>query len=82
VDARVRREHHHLAGRNVAPEWVTDPHRIITVCSEAHQLITAGWIDVEGDDARGTIRFHWASHVQAKDKPFQIRSRRLSQERE
>lgn len=75
-DARVRREHHHLKGRNVMPEWVDKPERIVTVTKEAHDLITAGWIQVEGDDARKVIRFHWASHVKASQKPFQIRSRR------
>lgn len=72
VDARTRREHHHLKGRNVKPEWVTRPERIITVCAEAHQLITAGWIVVEGCDARKPLFFHWAAHVESKDKPFII----------
>jgi hypothetical protein len=79
VDARVRREHHHLRGRNVMPEWVTDPDRVITITAEAHQLITAGKIAVEGDDARRTIRFFW-NGVALGDRPFQIRSRRWSQE--
>lgn len=75
-DARVRREHHHLRGRNVMPEWVNRPERIITVTAEAHQLIENGWIVVEGDDARKPIRFHWRSDIKASQKPFQIKSRR------
>lgn len=72
VDPNVRREHHHLKGRNVKPEWRHKPERIITVCNSAHVLITAGWIVVEGCDARKPIRFSWAEHVKAKDKPLVI----------
>lgn len=75
-DARVRREHHHLKGRNVKPEWVTEPNRIVTVAAEAHQLITQGWILVEGVDARKAIRFHWREDLKAHQKPFHIKGRR------
>ena len=75
-DARNRREHHHLKGRNVKPSWVTEPNRIITVCAEAHQLITNGWIVVEGVDARRAVRFHWRADIKAAQKPFQIKGRR------
>lgn len=78
VDARVRREHHHLKSRNVRPDWVTKPDRIITVCAEAHQLITAGWIAVEGTNAKKPMFFWWTEL--AKSKPFEIKSRRQSQE--
>lgn len=76
VDRRVRREHHHLKGRNVKPEWVTKPERMITVCAEAHQLITDGWIEVEGADARKPICFHWREGLKATQKPFRIKGRR------
>jgi hypothetical protein len=76
VDARVRREHHHLKGRRVKPEWVTRPERIITVCAEAHHLITIGWIVVEGADARKPLFFHYAEFVTPKQKTFQIKPRR------
>lgn len=82
VDPRVRREHHHLKGRRVRPDWITKPERIITICVEAHQLINAGWLVVEGCDARKAIFFHWADHVSAKDKPFEIKARRLDQARD
>lgn len=75
VDVRVRREHHHLKGRNVKPEWVTKAERIICVSAEAHQLITLGWIAVEGTDARRTLRFHWTELVKGR-RPFEIKSRR------
>ncbi len=76
VDARVRREHHHLKGRNVKPEWVTRPERIITVCAEAHSLIACGWIVVEGCDAWKVIFFHWAAHVKPSQRTFVIKGRR------
>lgn len=74
VDARVRREHHHLKGRNVKPEWVTRPERIVTLCAEAHQLVELGWIVIEGTDARKPLFCHWTQL--AKSKPFEIKARR------
>ena len=79
MDPRVRREHHHLKGRNVRPEWVDKPERIITVCKEAHDLIGAGWVVVEGCDARKPVFFHYAAHVKPKDRPFEIRGRRTQE---
>lgn len=73
-----RREHHHLSGRRVKPEWRHDPDRIITLCASAHQLVTGGYLVVEGDDARKPIRFHWALPRGMKP-PFLLKSRRKSQ---
>ena len=79
VDARVRREHHHLKGRNVKPEWVTRPERIITVCAEVHSLITSEAITVEGTDARQAMFFHWNPRIVKPGKqPFQIKGRRTA----
>lgn len=75
------REHHHLRGRNVKPEWVTDPDRIILVSKLVHDLIGNGWIVVEGDDARKALRFFWAEHVKPEQRIFRIRSRRRSQQK-
>jgi hypothetical protein len=75
IDPRVRREHHHLRGRNVRPEWVTKAEHIVLVCAEAHQLITMGWIAVEGTDARKPLRFHWTDLCKGR-RPFEIRARR------
>lgn len=80
VDPRVRREHHHLRGRNVMPEYLTDPARIVTLCAEAHSLVTLGLIVAEGDDARKTLRWHW-NGVPLEKRPFVIKSRRWSDER-
>lgn len=78
----LAREHHHLAGRNVKPEWVTRPERIITVSRLAHRLITLGWILVEGTDARKPLRFHWAPFVKPEQRVLRIKSRRWSQEQD
>jgi hypothetical protein len=83
VDARVRREHHHLKGRNVRPDWVTKPRRIITVCAEAHALIEGGFIQVEGDDATKPLFFHWNTEMmRGRLKPFRIVSKRAPVEEE
>jgi hypothetical protein len=66
------REHHHLKGRRVKPEWRENPHRIITVSGLAHDCITNGWIEVEGDDARKPIFFHWTADA-PKKRPLIIK---------
>lgn len=81
VSSEQRREHHHLRGRNVMPEWVFQPDRIITVRADVHQLITAGWLDVEGDDARQPIFFHWNSaFVKPGKAPFHLAGKRAQPE--
>ncbi len=78
-DARVRREHHHLKGRNVRPDWVTVPKRIVTVCAEAHSLIEGGFIEVEGVDATKPIFFHWREDMmRGRLKPFRIVGKRTA----
>lgn len=82
-DPRVRREHHHLKGRRVRPEWVTRPERIITVAAEVHQLITDGWIEVEGCNARKLILFHWnRAFVKPGKEPFALKTRRRMEDAE
>lgn len=78
VDPRVRREHHHLDARSTAPDRIADPRNIVVVCVEAHRLFKAGWLVSEGEDATQPVRFHWTA--MAKEKPFEIRSRRQSQQ--
>ena len=78
-DGRRRREHHHLKGRNVRPDWVTVPKRIITVCAEAHELIEGGFIQVEGTDATKPIFFFWDQQaMKGRLKPFRIIGRRTA----
>lgn len=75
VDPRVRREHHHLIKRSQDKKLVDKPWNVITVTAEAHTLIEAGWLIVEGHDARKPIFFHWAPYVKPHQKPFRIRGR-------
>ena len=78
-DARVRREHHHLKGRNVRPDWVYQARRIVTVCAEAHDLITGGFIEVEGTDATKPLFFHWREDMmRGRLKPFRIVGKRTA----
>lgn len=78
-DARRRREHHHLKGRNVRPDWVNDAKRIITVCAEAHQLIEGGFIEVEGTDATRPLMFHWNEQaMRGRVRPFRISGKRTA----
>ena len=79
VDPRNRREHHHLSGRNVAPQDRANPERIITVTGEEHQLLHAKLLLYEGENANERIVFHWAESVEPRDRPFVIRSKRWSQ---
>ena len=74
VDPRVRREHHHIVKRSRDKGLIDKPHNVITVCAEAHKLIEAGWIIVEGKDARKRLFFHWRSDLKASQKPFTIRA--------
>lgn len=79
VMASVRREHHHLVPRSLAPERVCDPTNIILVCAEAHDLITGRFIDVEGTDATKPIFFHWNEDaMRGRVKPFRIVSKRTA----
>ena len=79
VDPRRRREHHHLKGRNVRPDWVTDPRRIITVAADVHQLIEGGFIEVEGENANQRIVAHWNRALMPSGRePFRLLSRRWS----
>jgi hypothetical protein len=79
VDARVRREHHHLQPRSVAPARVAEPSNIVLVCAEAHDLITGRFIDVEGTDATKPVFFHWNEDMmRGRVKPFRIVSKRTA----
>jgi hypothetical protein len=78
-DARVRREHHHLVERSRDKGLIAEPKNIITVCAEAHALITAGFLVVEGTNADAVIRFHWRADVSKEQRILVIKSRRRSQ---
>lgn len=79
VMAEQRREHHHLQPRSVAPHRIADPSNIILVCAEAHQLITGGFIEVEGKDATRPLFCHWNEQaMRGRVKPFRIIGRRTA----
>ena len=78
VEAKYRREHHHLVPRSRAKGLVAEPSNIVLVSALAHELLTRGWIDCEGTDASGVLRFHWTAL--ATSHPFKIKSRRRSQQ--
>lgn len=71
VDSGSRREHHHLVQRSRSRARRADEHNIILVSALAHDLITRGWIAVEGTDARKALFFHWTAL--AKSKPIVIK---------
>ena len=53
-----RLEHHHLVGRNVAPELVTATRNVICVCLECHGKLTRHEVEPIGYlDANGPLHF-------------------------
>lgn len=82
-DKHQRREHHHLAGRNVRPEWRDDPRRIILVSAFEHGLLESGALLYEGEDANKRIVFHWDyTRIKPGQEPLRILSKRRSQNKE
>lgn len=76
-DPRVRREHHHLETRGLAPGRITDPSNIVVVCAEAHGLFKAGALESEGTDANQPVFFHFnRAIVKAGSEPFVIKAKR------
>jgi hypothetical protein len=79
-DSRQRREHNHLRGRNVRPDWKYQPERIHLCSAFEHGFITSGALQVEGDDATKRLIFTWdRTRIPIGAEPFQIRSKRRSQ---
>jgi hypothetical protein len=78
-DPRFTRHHHHLKGRRVRPDWIYRPERIIPCTAEAHDLIEGGFIDVEGNDARKPMFFHWNEEMmRGRKKPFRLVGKRTA----
>lgn len=79
VMAEVRREHHHLQPRSIAPERIADPKNIILVAAEVHALITGGFIEIEGKDATKPLFAHWNEKaMKGRIKPFRIVGKRTA----
>lgn len=77
VDPAQRREHHHLEPRSIAPHRIADPTNIITVAAEVHELITGGFIEVEGKDATKPLFFHWCERLmRGRPRPFRLIGKR------
>ena len=52
---------------------------LILVCAEAHQLITGGFLEVEGRDATKAVFIHWNEKaMKGKPKPFRIVGKRTA----
>ena len=79
-DPKRRREHHHLRGRNAAPELVNSQDHILTVSAFEHQLLHAKALLVEGESMRERLIFSWNREiVPAGKEPFRLKSKRWSQ---
>jgi hypothetical protein len=79
VDGRVRREHHHLVPRSIAPDRETDPTNIVLVCAEAHDLLTGHFLESEGKNANRPVFFHWNEQaMKGRIKPFRIVGKRTA----
>lgn len=77
VDPRARREHDHIKPRSTHPELIADPRNIFVCTAEEHQLIHAGAIEIEGDDAGSLLIFHWNRKLVPPGKePFVILGKR------
>lgn len=77
VDPRVRREHDHIKPRSTHPELIAEPSNIFVCTAEEHQLIHAGALEVEGEDASKALFFHWNRKlVPAGKEPFVIKAKR------
>ena len=68
-----RREHHHLSGRCVRPEWITRPRRIILVSAYVHRLLTASALIPDHLDADQPISWRWNRRiVRSGEEPFRL----------
>jgi hypothetical protein len=72
-DPKRRREHHHLKGRNVKPEWIYEPRRIALVSAHVHSLITSGAILIAGTDATKPLKASWNRQI-VKRLPMRLES--------
>jgi hypothetical protein len=73
MDDKRRREHHHLRGRNVKPEWATQAKRIVLVSAYVHRLITANALVAHQRNADKPIQWSWNRNLVKKGKePFRL----------
>lgn len=60
---RRLREHHHLKGRRVKPEWKYDSKRIVLVSKAIHDLLTAKVLLCDSTDATQPLKLRWNPHI-------------------
>ena len=72
---KTRREHHHLQGRCVRPEWLTRPRRIVLVSAFVHRLLTAYALVPDQVDAKKPIQWRWNRRiVRLGEEPLRLRN--------
>jgi hypothetical protein len=59
ANQRLLREHHHVKGRRVKPEWVYDPKRIVLCSKFIHDLFTGKVLLLESTDATKPLQLRW-----------------------
>lgn len=80
VMPQMRLERHHLAKRSTHKGLVADSQNIVTLAADAHQLVEAGALLIEGDNADERLVFHWNREIVKPNKePFKLLSKRKSQ---
>ena len=78
---KSRREHNHLGERSTHPGQKTDPANIFLCSTYEHKYLTNHALEIEGTDANKRLIFRWNKAVIAGQPPFQIASKRRSQNR-
>jgi hypothetical protein len=53
------REHHHIKGRNVKPEWVYESKRIVLCSKFIHDLFTGKALILDSTDATKPLALRW-----------------------
>jgi hypothetical protein len=73
VSAKHRREHNHIKKRSTYPSLRAAVKNIHLCSKYEHDLITNGWITVEGSDANGDLFFHWNDEYAKGRRPIVIK---------
>lgn len=81
ANLKTLRDHCHIKSKKAHPALRYLVSNGFNASRFEHKLIHAGWIEIEGTDANKRLIFRWADHVPAKDRTFQIKSKRWSQNR-
>jgi hypothetical protein len=63
ANPRRLREHHHIKGRRVKPEWVYEPARIVVCSKFIHDLFTAKALLLDSTDATKPLKLRWNRQI-------------------